>query len=291
MPDFEPISIYRQEEYRAILSTSNITASDYSFINLWAWAQEYGLSWAWERGLVWIRQASPIPCMWAPVGCRAGTQWEEIFHEPGLKELLFARVPENLLSAWEKQMPGKVHAIQTRDHWDYLYAVSDLVELPGSSFHKKKNLLNQFRKRHSFSYQEITRAVIPQVLAIQEDWCAWRDCESEDMLSAENRCIKRVLDAWEDLSGITGAAIFVQDRPAAFTVAEAFSEDVLLIHFEKGMPGYTGIYQAINQMFLERNRRYAVVNREQDLGNDGLRQAKLSYNPTGFVRKYQVRIV
>jgi hypothetical protein len=65
---------------------------------------------------------------------------------------------------------------------------------------------------------------------------------------------------------------------------------MLLIHFEKGLPEYSGIYQAINQMFLEHNRTYSLVNREQDLGDEGLRQAKLSYNPTGFVRKYRVRI-
>jgi hypothetical protein len=110
------------------------------------------------------------------------------------------------------------------------------------------------------------------------------------MLAAESRCIKRVLEAWGDLFGIKGAIISVDDRPAAFTVAEVFREDALLIHFEKGLHEYSGIYQAINQMFLEHNRTYSLVNREQDLGDEGLRQAKLSYNPAGFVRKYRVRI-
>jgi hypothetical protein len=76
----------------------------------------------------------------------------------------------------------------------------------------------------------------------------------------------------------------------AFTVAEGFTEDMLVIHFEKALPEYIGVYQAINQMFLDHTQGFSLVNREQDLGDEGLRAAKLSYNPTGYIRKYHVRI-
>ncbi|HVN71047.1 MAG TPA: phosphatidylglycerol lysyltransferase domain-containing protein, partial [Desulfomonilia bacterium] len=109
-------------------------------------------------------------------------------------------------------------------------------------------------------------------------------------LASENRVIKRVLEAWEHLTGIMGAVIYVDDKPAAFTVAEAIREDMLLIHFEKGLPDYTGIYQAVNQMFLERHQDFSLVNREPDLGDMGLRKSKLSYNPTDYIRKYRVII-
>jgi uncharacterized protein len=287
---FEPISLSRQQEYLALKSASSVTASDYSFINLWAWAEEYGLSWAWENGLVWIKQTRHVPCLWAPVGPWDGVSWAEVFHKAELSGLGFTRVPEDLLFQWVAALPGRVQAEEARELWDYLYSVSELVELSGNKFHSKKNHLNQFKKKYHSTYNDITPAIIHTVLAMQEEWCAWRDCESVDMLSSENRCIRRVLDAWEDLSGIRGAVISVDDKPVAFTVAEALREDTLLIHFEKGLSEYSGIYQAINQMFLEQNRTYSVVNREQDLGDEGLRNAKLSYNPKGFVRKYRVRI-
>jgi hypothetical protein len=290
MPAFEPISLSRQQEYLKLINASRVTASDYSFINLWAWAEEYGLSWAWDNGLVWIKQTRHAPCLWAPIGPWEGVSWISVFNNPEISGLPFIRVPEDLLSQWVEALPGRVHAEEARDLWDYLYAVSELVDLSGNKFHRKKNLLSQFMKKYPFKYDDITPALIHTVLAMQEEWCVWRDCESTEMLAAESRCIKRVLETWGDLSGIKGAIICVNERPAAFTVAEVFREDSLIIHFEKGLPEYTGIYQAVNQMFLEHNSAYSYVNREQDLGDKGLRMAKLSYNPTGFVRKYRVRI-
>ena len=77
----------------------------------------------------------------------------------------------------------------------------------------------------------------------------------------------------------------------AYTVAERLDKDTLLIHFEKGNPEYKGVYQAINQMFLANlTDEFTIVNREQDLGDEGLRKAKLSYNPFNFLRKYKVSI-
>ena len=76
---------------------------------------------------------------------------------------------------------------------------------------------------------------------------------------------------------------------AGYTIGESLSDDTLVIHFEKGNQDYKGVYQAINQMFLEQSGgRHQIVNREQDLGDEGLRKAKLSYNPFGFVKKYRI---
>jgi len=86
--------------------------------------------------------------------------------------------------------------------------------------------------------------------------------------------------------------IRVDRRIAAYTVAEAISTDTLVIHFEKGNPQIKGIYQAVNQLFLERmGSGFEWVNREQDMGDEGLRQAKMSYNPCRFVEKFRVRFL
>ena len=92
-------------------------------------------------------------------------------------------------------------------------------------------------------------------------------------------------------AGIAGGALQVDDRLAAYTIAEQLPDGSTVIHFEKGDPDYKGSYQAINQMFLQNDPGvYTLVNREQDLGNDGLRKAKLSYHPVDFVRKYRVSL-
>jgi hypothetical protein len=108
------------------------------------------------------------------------------------------------------------------------------------------------------------------------------------MLSAENRVIEKVLKNWSSLKGLTGGALLINDDIVAYTVAEMLDSGSLVIHFEKGNPDYKGVYQAINQMFLEHfGNPDILVNREQDLGDEGLRKAKLSYNPVDFLRKFR----
>ena len=286
---FEPIAMDRQHDYLALAQQCPQLASDYSFLNLWAWAEEYGLSWAWEDRLVWIRQTRPLEALWAPVGDWKTVNWNRVLTADGLAGRSFIRVPDTLADLWRQQLGAAVQAEPERDHWDYLYAVSDLVDLPGNRFHNKKNLLNQFTKAHDFTYVDFGPRLIEQAMAMQEDWCTWRDCESSDLLSAENRAILRILDRWDRFDRILGGAIFVDGIIVAYTLAEPLTDDTLVIHFEKGCPAYKGVYQAINQMFLARAAgSFQRVNREQDLGNEGLRKAKLSYNPIDFLKKSNV---
>jgi hypothetical protein len=169
--------------------------------------------------------------------------------------------------------------------------VSELIALKGKRFHKKRNHLNQFLKKYDFQYALFGTEIIDQAMAMQADWCTWRDCESSDILSSENRAIFRILKEWQQLAGLFGGALMVSGTMAAYTVAEALTRDMLLIHFEKGDTRYKGIYQAINQKFLENSAAgYTFVNREQDLNDEGLRKAKLSYHPEDFLRKFRVTL-
>ena len=198
------------------------------------------------------------------------------------------RVPESLLT----HLPDGLEIQESRDQWDYLYDKQELVELKGNRFHKKKNLVNQFRKKYEWHYVAFGPEMIDQALAMQEDWCTWRDCESNDTLSAENKAIARILKHWRTLGTITGGALCVDDTLIAYTIAERMPDHSMVIHFEKGNPDFKGSYQAINQMFLENlaNEDIKTVNREQDLGDEGLRKAKLSYHPSGFVKKYRITL-
>lgn len=290
MAGFEPVSLEGQGRYRELLGASGITASDYSFVNLWGWAAEYGLQWSFEEGLVWIRQTLPAPLYWSPVGGLAGVDWKRAFDDPGKRGVTFTRVPEGLAGVWARELSGLVEVREDRGNWDYLYSVPELVALAGNRFHKKKNLVNQFRKKYPSEYVDLGPGLIGLTRDMQEKWCVWRDCESSLTLSAENRVIDRVLGAWEALQNILGGAIMSEGRLVAFCIAEAFAPDTLIIHFEKGFTEYTGVYQAMNRMFLEAHREFAIANREQDLDEEGLRQAKLSYHPVGFVRKCRVDV-
>ncbi len=188
------------------------------------------------------------------------------------------------------RMGNRIRVDESRGHWDYLYSLPELVALKGNRFHKKKNLLNQFKKNYAYQYLSFDEKRTEMALSMQENWCTWRDCEAEESLDAENRAIARVLHNWKAFKNLEGGAVMVDGEMAAYTIGERLSREILLIHFEKGSPGYKGIYQAINQLFLEHVQgTFQLVNREQDLDNEGMRKAKMSYHPVGFIKKYALR--
>lgn len=291
IPDeaFEPIDLARQTDYRRLLNRCPQPGSEVSFGNLWAWAEAYGLQWAWEAGLVWLRQTRPERRCWAPVGDWEAVDWAAA-RLPGGDE--FVRVPECLADRWQAAWAGRVTVTEARDQWDYLYAAAELRELAGNRYHKKKNLLNQFLKKIPHTYHALGPEHIAGALDMQEAWCTWRECDSSVSLTAENRAVERLLRDWQRIPGLLGGALVVDGRMVAYTVAEPLSSDTLVIHFEKADPAYKGVYQAINQQFLvHADPIFTRVNREQDLGDEGLRKAKRSYHPVDFVRKCTVRLL
>jgi hypothetical protein len=287
--NFEPISLDRQENYLKYLLNSPQKASDYSFINLWGWAEVYGLYWAWSDQMVWIKQTIPKEVFWAPVTAGSEIDWNLCFDKYFNSTTVFQRVPEYLAVLWKEKIGNRIVIEESREHWDYLYDVNELTQLSGRRFHNKKNLLNQFKKKYDFQFVPLDLEMIDMATGMQEDWCTWHNCKSFDALAAENLAISRVLFSWEKLKGISGGAILVDRQMVAYTIAEPLSKDVLVIHFEKGNVDYKGIYQALNQIFLEYfGQDFKIANREQDLGDEGLRKAKLSYNPFDFLKKYRV---
>ncbi len=287
--EYKPLSLEGREEYLARLAGCPQKVSDYSFANLWGWCEEYGLEWSFGDSHVWLRQTKPDIVYWAPVGPWETVDWSRC---PTLtKGGSFIRVPERLAGIWSAALPGRVESSEAREHWDYVYSVDELVKLSGNRFHKKKNLLSQFTKNYGFDYRPLTADCIEEVLEMQLEWSMWREAEGDATLRAENRAISRVVKDWDRLPNLLGGAIRVEGRVVAYTVAEPLDDTMLVIHFEKGHTGFKGVYQAINQMFLANlDKPYTLVNREQDLGDEGLRKAKLSYNPVDFLKKCAVVI-
>jgi hypothetical protein len=286
--EFEPIDLKKQKDYLKRLSECSQLASDYSFANLWGWGEEYGLQWAWHDNLVWLKQTKPSNVYWAPVGQWTQVDWNKIFENID-QHTVFTRIPEELINIWRPSLGDRIRIEEERRNWDYLYSLEELIELKGNRFHKKRNLLNQFIKKYDYKFVNFGPELIEPAMAMQEDWCNWRNCESSEILAAENRAVLKIFMNWDKLVDLTGGAILVDNMIVASTVAEKYSPDTVLIHYEKGCPDYKGVYQAINQMFLAHlTEAFKWVNREQDLGEEGLRKAKLSYNPVDFLRKYRV---
>jgi len=286
----EPVSLNKQNTYMDYLSKMPEKTSDYSFVNISGWSEAYQLTWSFTDQLIWLKQKQPEPLFWAPVGNWHHVDWQSMFQQMNLP-VSFTRIPEKLLDIWKNVGDVSLDIVEERDHWDYVYSATDLIHLKGNRYHKKKNLLNQFLKKYDYQYFSLNVERTDEALAMQEDWCTWRDCESDKTLASENNAIANVLDAYRSFDNICGGVIFVNQLITAYTVAEYFSDDMIIIHFEKGCPMYKGAYQAINQLFLSHDANgFQWVNREQDLGDPGLRKAKMTYHPSYFLKKFSVKV-
>ncbi len=287
--NFENICLKHQEAYRTALAACPEVTSDYAFANLYGWAEHYGLKWRIAHDLVWIKQTIPQETFWAPVGDWTKVDWATLPCLSGPAK--FTRVPEALVGIWRQAFGDRLNAVEARDHFDYVYSVPELIELKGNKFHKKKNLLHQFEKSSMFEYTPMQADCVEEVLDMQAEWHGWQEHPSEALV-AENQAISRVLKNFDRLGSLMGGTIRIGGKVVAYTVGESLNKDTIVIHFEKGDTRFKGIYQAINKHFLAAQEdRFALVNREQDLGDEGLRKAKLSYNPVQFMQKYDVELV
>lgn len=288
-PDFFPLELDGYDKYLSLWKNCPEKASDYSFINLYAWNAERGYEWAFNDGLCWLRTTSADKALWAPVGAWSHVDWRDLMEGSFPERAIFNRVPEKLALQLKRELQEKVKIEEDPSEDEYIYSIPELIELPGNKFHKKKNLLNQFLREYEYSYMEITPRIIHEILRVQKDWCLWKNCDGSPGLKAENEAIDRVLSSWEYLGGLFGGALVVEDRIVAYTIAEQVDPENVIIHFEKGLTLYKGVYQAINQLFLEKScSSFKWVNREQDMGNEGLRKAKRSYNPIRMLKKFRV---
>jgi len=174
---------------------------------------------------------------------------------------------------------------EDRDNFDYLYFRSELAELAGKRFHKKRNLIKQFLQTYTHDQQPLTNALVPKAIEILD---RWRQDKGED---GDYRAAREALEHFDSLA-LRGNIFFADGKPAAYCLGESIAKGKMFaIHFEKGIDQYKGIYQFMNKAFAVFLPRFFIyINREQDLGDPGLRQAKMTYRPAGFVKKYSGRL-
>jgi hypothetical protein len=288
--EFEPLALSLRDEYARYYYAQEERASDYSFINLWAWEEERRYEIAFYEGLCWIRLLKNQPfAMWAPIGDWLDKNWKDLLSRLFPEGAIFSRVPEKLAQVLLEELGDKIEVKEERSEWEYIYSAEELVNLSGNRFHRKRNLLSQFLK-YSPVYEEINSENIEEIMVLQSEQ-KLKDRDKLKMLMDENAAIKRVLSEWESLRGIMGGALRIDGKLVAYTVAEDLGDGTVIIHFEKGfyLDSYKGVYQGINQIFLRNSGKFSLVNREQDMGFLGLRKAKMTYNPLRFIKKYLVK--
>jgi len=189
-----------------------------------------------------------------------------------------------------RYLAGKdLEVMEDRDSFDYLYLREELASLPGNRLHKKKNRINYFAKHHESRTELLEKRHLDGCRELLEEWRSAAGAGGNVSLELEADATGEALTLVEELE-LSGVVIMVADRVAAFALGEYLNPETSVCHFEKADPFMEGLSQLINREFaakLFRDGRF--INREQDLGDAGLRSAKLSYHPVELIKKYRVR--
>jgi hypothetical protein len=178
----------------------------------------------------------------------------------------------------------------SRDHFDYVYRTGDLINLAGGNYHAQRNHINSLARSHPFRYEPLGEEHLSACLYLCARWCQVKRCECDLSLMGEWEAISATLANYQALQ-LKGGVILINDRVGAFSCGEMLNEATAVIHLEKADPELRGLYTVINQQFCRQAWAEAdFVNREQDLGEPGLRMAKMSYHPHHLVEKFRIRL-
>ena len=286
-PDFVPLDIELKDAMHPRLSLTADGVSEFTFSGLYLFRNRYDYrisrniahSSGEEGGFIISGKQNGKTFFSTP--CEAPNN--EILESLFKTHDYWKNIPESVLLPVKEKLEKKgIVFAEDRDNFDYLYYRSDLAELAGKKYHKKKNHVNNFLSAYpDHELRQMSANYIPAAIEILD---RWRKDKNED---GDYRAAREALDLFDTLT-LKGAIFFIGGKPAAYCLGESIARGKMFaIHFEKAIEEYRGIYQYVNQAFAASLPRFfTLINREQDLGNEGLRQAKMTYRPCGFVQKY-----
>ena len=290
-PEFKAVDLSVQDIFNDFVSRYPLEASEYNFTNIFAFRKAYNFKISLlHDNMIILKDTEPVS-VFCPVGnSHIPVTLKEIFSylKTRTKDPYLERVPESFVKTYLKSQKNLVIE-EERDHFDYVYLEKELAQLRGNKFHDKKNKINKFKSIYNYQYQTLTPGLIEECIAFEDDWCEKRECGKYPGLEKEQCAILEMLNNFSALN-IKGGIIRLDNRIVALTIGEKFSKDTMVIHIEKANADIPGLYQVINQEFLKHEAGSCTyVNREQDLGIEGLRNSKMSYNPIRFIKKYKIR--
>ncbi len=292
-PKFKDLSLEEKPLFDTLFTLFPPVISEFTFTNLFIWRYAYQLKISrFKNFICLLSDQGENSFFFPPIGEEDMVECYRILLQylKGKGALpKIVRVPEAMVAPMDWKGEGFVVELD-RDQSDYLYLMEDLIKLEGRKYHRKRNHIKQFKEKYSYQYIPLTSEWISECLRLETEWCDLRQCEVIPGLLNESIAIKEAFTHFEEL-GLKGGAILVNKKLEAFTLGEPLNQDTVVIHIEKANSTYEGIYSLINQVFLENEwSKYTYVNREQDLGEEGLRKAKESYFPHHMVNKYTVTL-
>lgn len=284
----------------ALLVHGSERGCEYNFTNLYAWNGPYDQEVARLDDFLLVRLCGSLGCSYLyPVGrgdVRTAIDALSADFRPCGKPLQLVCLSPEHKKELEGLYPGKFRYEADRDGFDYLYEIDRLADLTGKKLHNKRTQINHFLEEHpDWTFEEITPENLPECRKMDEEWYREnRGYQGDDTLVDEGAALKLAFDAYEEL-GLDGGLLRSGGKVIAFSMGDHLTADTYDVHFEKAFSAITGAYTMMNREFArfvrEQYPRVQYLNREDDMGVAGLRQAKESYYPDLMAEKYSATLI
>lgn len=259
-----------------------------SLPNLWAWRNWMQLEVKFAQGLVWLRCIRNGVHHLGPVGPWQGVDWAAL--EPELRAIgTLHQVPEALAALWKEQLTCQIDVQENRDYWEYLYTTEDLANLSGNRYHMQRNHVNAYIREHGEpDVRPLGAEHAASMLALSTRWYEAHDITPTTQ--AELESVHRVCDQWHTL-GVYGYGLYLDGQLVAFSVGYALDATTTAVMYEKAEPGLRGAFPVMARAFARAAVQHTpLLNRAEDMGNPGMRNAKMLYRPVDFQRMCTVHL-
>ena len=304
--EFKEIALEDKGWVRQLLSYENNMAAEYNFTVLYIWRDIMNSSISRYKDLFLLRffpKGADSPFYLFPAGRGEEKDYREAMelymedaHSQGYP-LRMASVQKYQLEMLQGFFPDKFMWEPARSSFDYIYSAEDLTFLRGKKFQNKRNFASRFRRQEGWRYEAIDEQNLPECARMSIKWCAKYGCGKNPSMESESCSVKNAIKNFFELE-LQGGLLRLNGTVVAFTIAEKTNSDTLLVHIEKAYADIPGAYPAIANEFLrntivedEVSGKLAVayINREDDAGDEGLREAKMQYHPLFLLEKYTVK--
>jgi uncharacterized protein len=289
--DFKPVTLSDRVFFLKHYKSYPQVHSDNSFTNMVCWNDYAHYRYACVEGCIVL--SSTIAGMTRyrpPIGPRNPELLAEVLRLAAESEEEHPFVildPET--KEWMTGLYPDLQFYAERKYFDYVYLASDLAELPGKRYLTIRHQLNKFQKTCMPQVEMICEENLGEIKDFLELWCDWKNCDSDPVLASEKEAVSFALSHYEELQ-LSGIAIRAKDKIGAMSLFEGQNRDTALVHFEKGLPDCKGIYRAANAETARiLARDYIYINRESDMGVEGIREAKTRYHPHHMVEVHLLK--
>ncbi|MFA9465869.1 MAG: DUF2156 domain-containing protein [Velocimicrobium sp.] len=291
MIEFRNMTVEDKDWMNEMIKESDLRGCEYSFGNLFIWRKVSKVKVAQvENFLCVIGDSKENEIIYNyPVGSGDEKRViERLIEDAKEKGCIprFRAVLEEQKKRLEEWFPEQMEFTTNEGDWDYIYEVEKLTRLAGKHYHGKRNHIARFKDGGDWSYEPITEENMDECRAMNEIWCKEYGCGKSESARLEQCAVQQSFSHFKEL-GFEGGLLRKAGEVIAFTIGEPLNSDTYNVHIEKAFPQIQGAYPLINQQFVEHNMQaFTYVNREEDMGEEGLRKAKMSYKPQIHLKKY-----